>query len=102
MATCREGRSQAPKGEIRAMEVAEIPRLFSATSGWGMAVAGLPEAEPRMVAPPRMAPIEHRATSGSSPQSADGNVAPKGVGSTELPEATTLALDSMRFLMEIS
>jgi hypothetical protein len=46
--------------------------------------------------------LEHRATSGSSPQSADGNVAPKGVGSTELPEATTLALDRMRFLMEIS
>jgi hypothetical protein len=102
MATCREGRSQAPKGEIRATEVAEIPRLFSAPSGWGMVAAGLPEAEPRMVAPPRMAPIEHRATSGSSTQSADGNAALRGVGSTELPEATKLALDRMRFLMKIS
>jgi hypothetical protein len=102
MATCREESSQVPKGEIRATEVAEIPRLFPATSGWGMAVAGLPKAEPRMVAPPRMDRIEHGATSGSSTQSADGNAALRGVGSTELPEATTLAIDSMSFLMEIS
>lgn len=102
MATYREGSAQVPKGEIRATEVAEIPRLFPATSGWGMAVAGLPKAEPRMVAPPRMDRIEHEATSGLSTQSADGNAALRGVGSTGLPETTTLTLDRVRFLMEIS
>ena len=83
-------------------EVAEIPRLFPGTSGWGMAVAGLPKAKPQIIAPPRMDRIEHGATSGSSIQSADVNAALRGVSSTELPEATTLALNRMRFLMEIS
>src|ERR671913_658010 len=45
----------------------------------------LREAEPQMGAPPRTDPIEHRATRGRPTQSADGNVALRGVGSTELP-----------------
>src|SRR5215208_1938942 len=58
------------------------------------------EAEPQMAAPPRTDPIEHRATCSWPTRSADGNVALRGVGPTELPEATTLALDRMCLLME--
>src|SRR5215203_3049545 len=43
------------------------------------------EAEPQMAAPPWTDPIEHRATRSRPTQSADGNVALRGVGSTELP-----------------
>jgi hypothetical protein len=55
-----------------------------------------------MAAPPRTDPIEHRAKCGWPTRSADGNVALRGVGPTELPEATTLALDRMCLLMETS
>src|SRR5215203_2644026 len=58
------------------------------------------EAEPQMAAPPQMDLIEHRATCSWPTRSADGNTALRGVGSTELPEATTLALDRMCLLME--
>jgi hypothetical protein len=55
-----------------------------------------------MAAPPRTDPIEHQATRSWPTLSADGNVALRGVGSTELPEATTLALDRMYLLMEMA
>ena len=38
-----------------------------------------------MAAPPRTDPIEHRATRSRPTQSANGNIALRGVGSTELP-----------------
>ena len=53
-----------------------------------------------MAAPPPTDPIKHRATCGWPTRSANGNVALRGVSPTELPEATTLALDRMCLLME--
>jgi hypothetical protein len=58
------------------------------------------EAGPQIAVPPRTDPIEHQATRSWPMESANGNVALRGIASNESPEATTLALDTACLLME--